>query len=152
MMMTKPIKVAGIFRVDGVTLILCKKIVTKKLELWLPKGGDLTPEIYEAKFNQEVAALLESMKPKAISKEFDTPESAREYIKILKRSTPVLEYRDLRIMINVASMDKQGGIKRNKKTFKPTMTWEPYNPDFDYSQIIKELSNQTVQKYLKEAA
>ncbi|AGH44494.1 hypothetical protein [Paraglaciecola psychrophila] len=149
--MTKPIKVAGIFRVDGVTLILCKKIVTKKLEIWLPKGGNLTPEIYEAKFNQEVSALLEGMKPKAISKEFDTPESARKYIEILKRSTPALEYRDLRIMINVASMDKSGGIKRNKKTFKPTMTWKPYDPDFDYSQIINALGDETVQNYLKAA-
>jgi hypothetical protein len=127
MMMAKPIKVAGIFRVDGVTLILCKKIVTKKLEQWLPKGGKLTPEIYEAKFNQEVSALLESMKPKAISKEFDTPESARAYIELLKRLTPKSEYRDIRIMIHVASMDKNGGIKRNTKTFKPTMTWKPYN-------------------------
>jgi hypothetical protein len=150
--MAKPIKVAGIFRVDGVTLITCKKIVTKKLEQWLPKGGNLTPEVYEAKFNQEVAALLEGMKPKAISKEFATPENASEYIEILKRSTPKSEYRDLIIMIHVASMDKAGGIKRNKKTFKPTMTWKPYNPDYDYSQIINALSNETVQNYLKEAA
>jgi hypothetical protein len=127
MIMSKPIKVPGIFRVDGVTLILCKKIAGKNLESWLPKGGNLTPDVYQSKFIQEVERLFQSIKPRAISKEFSDPRFSMEYLQLVKSTTPSDEYRDLRIMIHVASMDKQGGIKRNKKTFKPTMTWKPYD-------------------------
>jgi hypothetical protein len=125
-MMSKPIKVPGIFRVDGVTLISCKKIATKNLEYWLPKDGELTPHAYQSKFVEEVERLFQSIKPRAISKEFSDPRFCMEYLLLVKCTTPSDEYRDLRIMIHVASMDKQGGIKRNKKTFKPTMTWQPY--------------------------
>jgi hypothetical protein len=80
MMMSKPIRVPGIFRVDGVTLILCKKIASKNLELWLPKGGNLTPDVYQSKFTQEVDRIFIGGKPRAISKEFSDPKFAMEYL------------------------------------------------------------------------
>tara|TARA_R110000851_G_scaffold197260_1_gene348316 strand:- start:201 stop:632 length:432 start_codon:yes stop_codon:yes gene_type:complete len=137
--MAKIQKVAGIFRVNGVTLFLCKKLATKGLALWMVNKKRPTPDQYQAEFNKRSDAMFLSMKPKAISKEFATPEGAQEYIDLARLTTPKKEIRDLSIMINIPSEDSKGGIKRNKKTFKPIMTWALYDEHKDYRFLVQKL-------------
>lgn len=139
--MARVTKVPGIFRVDGVTLTLVKKLVTKQMQSWTVGAAKRqpSPSEYETEFNSRVTDMYAHMKPKAVSKEFASPEAAQEYLDLVRSTTPKGEQRDLSIKIHVASLDKSGGVKRNKKTFKPVMTWQKYDTSYDYSEITEAL-------------
>jgi hypothetical protein len=135
----KVLKVPGIFRVDGVTKFNCEKMASKKLSIWLIHGRELTPEEYEDKHSELASELFAGIKPKAVSKEFSTPSLANEYKELLKRTTPPSDYRDLRIMINLPSQSKDGGIKKNTKTLKVVMSWRQFDDSINYEKIVQEM-------------
>lgn len=115
--------VKGIFRVDGVTLTLVKKLVAKELEL--------TPIFCEGEYIKQFNALCDekftSIKPKKISHELETPEAAKNFIALLKKTTPAEHYRDLRLMINAPKINKDGDIVKNPKTGKVMRKWVEYS-------------------------
>lgn len=150
--MAKPVKAKGIFRVDGMTKVLAAKLATKKLELFRVEKKTPTPQEYQQKHAETVAEILESKIIKPVSNDLSSPAFARDFIDLIKRTTHEDDYRDLRVMINVPSQSKTGGIKRNKKSGKPVMTWESYDDGKDYAAFFKKIDAKEVAEKLAKAA
>lgn len=132
------------FCVYGVTSQTAKKSAIKKFdELPNKLKQEMNESTYEDWIRIETQAFFEKMKPVRISADLSSPERCNEFIQSCKKTT---ECRNLQIRIHVIKTSKTGAVTLNKRTLKPSLTWEIYDPGKDYQAIV-ELANK-----VKEAA
>lgn len=135
------------FKVYGVTLETAKNAAEKAIKRLPKKEQPTTPGDYQKLFLERTEHEFEKMKPVVIGKPFDAPEFAQQLIDLTKRTTRA---RGLHIRINTPALDNKGGVIINKRTKKPSMTWEKYDPSKDYYAALQRAKD-AVEEFLKAA-
>ena len=140
----------SMFKVFGVTTEVARKKAEKAWkDLPLKKRIEHTPESCEKWISDKADELYSKMKPVAIGKGLASPQFAEELIALCKKTTTC---RAMHVRINVPKTDSKGGIMINKKTNKPSLSWEKYNPEKDYRATIKALNEIKEAAYFGEVA
>lgn len=129
------------FCVYGVTIQGARKKADKKLSDSLRhRKPQPTPEEYERELLELTEQYWKKMKPERISGEFSSPDFCGSYIASAKKT---VRCRNLETRIRIPKTDKKGGLVINKKSGKPTLTWEIYDSTKDYRAVIRKMEELT---------
>ncbi|MDO6718843.1 hypothetical protein Q4575_05485 [Psychrosphaera sp. 1_MG-2023] len=116
------------FAVFGMSLRLAKKELDKKLSnpnsKFTRSYRELPEDEQKALYEKEANRLLQNMSLKQVSAEMSAPEFVLELKKEMEKSGL---YRDLEIRCKQAALNKDGTIKRAKKTNKVSLKWVSYS-------------------------
>lgn len=121
------------FAVFGMTRDVALAEAKKRVKTSKPgkPGGpsiQLTPAQWEEAVDKYVDKLMSGEKVKQLSSLFDTPQHARQFIKLAKRSGSC---RDLRIRAKAVITDEEGRPVPHKKAKAPMIGWSDYVPNIN---------------------
>ncbi|GEM_PF-3909266 len=113
----------SLFKVYGVTETVAKTAGIKAVDKYSIKKRPKCQSDYIEAAKIEAAKCFEKMKPVALSRAFDTPERAYEFIELTKRT---VKHRDLHVMVHLQKKDATGKVMLSPKG-KPLMQWKRYH-------------------------
>jgi hypothetical protein len=112
------------FAIFGISKKLAAKEVDKKLRninsSFAQEYKALSQDEQKATYEEEMHRLFDVMKPKQVSGDLSTPETAKDMLAVMKRDP---SFKDLQIKASVPARDSAGQIKRSKTNNKILRTW-----------------------------
>ena len=112
------------FAVFGISKKLAAKELDKKLRnvnsTFAQEYKALSQDRQKSAYKKEVDRLFNKMKPKQVSGDLATPETAKDMLAVMKLDP---SFKDLGIRARVPARNKAGEIKHSKANNKVLRTW-----------------------------